>query len=450
MKIKELDSLSVKEELEVLQYHTIGQKSGLIRKMVDISRKDIEPPFFNALTVSSQIFMTEIFGWKNKFKGMGGSIDPDLNNARISAIGENIERYCSGFYDRKNFIKSDFKNLKTDATPPRDYALIHPEQNASIRPFTETTVIDWTAAYSLKDKKERYVPAAMVYVPFLYERPEEMIFQPVSTGLSAHPDKHFAILKSLNEVIERDAFTIFWYNAMPREEIDPTGVEEIERYIEKYFSDFRGSFKVLNVTNDLGIPSFFAFVRGEYGKGEPELAVGAASDIDPVKAYIKALTEAFHTRSWGINMIASTPPAYRKPLPESKWNEISDFDKHVELYCYPDYIDRIKFFTDTDKKLFKNTFSLDFYNKSTEERLDKTVEILAEKGMDSLVADVTTDDIRGLGLYVIRAIVPGLHPMNAEHKNRYLGGKRLYSVPVAMGYPEKKPSDMNPMPHPFP
>jgi len=452
MRLREIGSLSKKEELEILKYQVINYRTGIIKEMLDIPKKNIEPELFNTMTVPSQMFMTEIFGWDEEYRGMGGSFDISLNNAHICSIGENIERYCSGFYDKTNFIKSSFDQINKDAITPNDFALIHLNQRATLNHFTKDIIIDWTAAYSLKNRKIKYVPAAMVYVPYLYENANEMIFQPVSTGLSAHTNIFAASLKSINEVIERDAFTIFWYNEMSREEIAfPTGIGEIDDYVKKYFSDFFGSFKVLNITTDLGIPTFFAYVRGDYEKGEPEIAVGAASDIDPAKAYIKALTEAFHTRSWGIEIIMNTPLINRKPLAEEKWNEITNFEQHVKLYCYPDYINRIDFFMNPDRIVsFKERFSLDFYNKSIKDKFSKTVTLLIENGFDPLIVDITTKEIRGLGLLVTRAIIPGLHPINAEYKNRYLGGKRLYTVPTLLGYERKNLNEMNPMPHPFP
>lgn len=453
IRIQEAAQLGPEQELEILKHNLLDPQTGIINKLVSLPYKAIEADLFHYLTSSSQIFMTEVFGWEERFKGMGGSVDTGRIPAQLSAIGENVERYSSGFYDRSRFRKAAYKDLDVPATPPGDYALIHPEQPATIHPFDENRVTDWAEAWSLRDRCPRWVPAAMIYVPFVYDYDEEMIYQPVSTGLSVHPDQVKATVKSVNEVVERDAFTIFWLNALPREQLElPTGVPEIDAYVERYFARFGDRFGIVNITTDLDLPAFFCYVVGEYEKREPALAVGSAADPDPVQALLKALTEAFHTRSWGINMLVTTPADQRRCLPREEWDTITSFETHVEMYCHPDLLPELDFFLKPEKKVpFSSLFERKKYCFHDERaRLKRLVDVLAAGGHDCVIADVTTPDIGGLGLSVMRAIVPGLHPLNSEHRNRYLGGARLYEVPPKLGYPRKTWQEMNPLPHPFP
>ena len=66
--------------------------------------------------------------------------------------------------------------------------------------------------------------------------------------------------------------------------------------------------------------------------------------------------------------------------------------------------------------------------------------------------EVTLPEIRNIGFRVVKTIVPKLQPLYLWEQFKYLGGERLYQVPVTLGYfqsrlPEK---DLNPTPHPFP
>jgi ribosomal protein S12 methylthiotransferase accessory factor len=68
-----------------------------------------------------------------------------------------------------------------------------------------------------------------------------------------------------------------------------------------------------------------------------------------------------------------------------------------------------------------------------------------------LLADLTTEDVRPLGLTVVRAVIPGFHPLCMGHTIRPLGGKRLWEVPRRLGYGGvTRDQGDNPTPQPNP
>jgi ribosomal protein S12 methylthiotransferase accessory factor len=76
---------------------------------------------------------------------------------------------------------------------------------------------------------------------------------------------------------------------------------------------------------------------------------------------------------------------------------------------------------------------------------------IAAVGRRPIVVDLTSPDVAALGVRVVRAVVPGFHPLVFGHRLRALGGTRLWTVPQALGYPGVSPgSGDNPSPHPFP
>jgi ribosomal protein S12 methylthiotransferase accessory factor len=53
---------------------------------------------------------------------------------------------------------------------------------------------------------------------------------------------------------------------------------------------------------------------------------------------------------------------------------------------------------------------------------------------------------------VARVIAPELCPLDADHRARFLGGRRLYETAFELGL-SRRPLDaagLNPYPHPFP
>jgi ribosomal protein S12 methylthiotransferase accessory factor len=96
----------------------------------------------------------------------------------------------------------------------------------------------------------------------------------------------------------------------------------------------------------------------------------------------------------------------------------------------------------------------EFSDLSTRDAV-QDVMILCEKirevGLQALLVDVTTEDMRDLGFTVVKAVVPGFHPLFMGHAIRSQGGDRLWEVPRKLGYPgvNREEGD-NPVPHPYP
>ena len=85
------------------------------------------------------------------------------------------------------------------------------------------------------------------------------------------------------------------------------------------------------------------------------------------------------------------------------------------------------------------------------EEMNLLTSILKESGFDVLVTDITSIDIESLGMTVIRAIVPGYHPLFMGYHKRPLGSERLWTLPQKLGFEgiQKETGDY-PYPHPFP
>lgn len=65
--------------------------------------------------------------------------------------------------------------------------------------------------------------------------------------------------------------------------------------------------------------------------------------------------------------------------------------------------------------------------------------------------DCTTSDVVNTGLYIIKMIIPGMHPIGFGIRNQRLGGKRLYHVPNELGYTKLpiREENLNKIPHFF-
>jgi ribosomal protein S12 methylthiotransferase accessory factor len=77
---------------------------------------------------------------------------------------------------------------------------------------------------------------------------------------------------------------------------------------------------------------------------------------------------------------------------------------------------------------------------------------ISAAGLETIVVDLTAPQIRQLGLFVVKALVPGAYPLNFDSRWPHLGGRRLRSAPVTSGLLETPvPFDaLNRLPVPFP
>jgi ribosomal protein S12 methylthiotransferase accessory factor len=83
--------------------------------------------------------------------------------------------------------------------------------------------------------------------------------------------------------------------------------------------------------------------------------------------------------------------------------------------------------------------------------LATAVEGLVRAGCRVAYADLTTADVRPYGIRVVRTVATGLQPMHFGYGEERLGGRRLFELPVLLGYPgqSRLESDLNPCPHPL-
>ena len=83
--------------------------------------------------------------------------------------------------------------------------------------------------------------------------------------------------------------------------------------------------------------------------------------------------------------------------------------------------------------------------------VDVLVERIARVGHQVLLADLTTPDVAEVGFSVVRAVVPGFHPLFMGFTLRALGGRRLAEVPDRLGRAgcSLEQGDSG-LPHPYP
>jgi len=383
--------------------------------------------------------------------GDGTTIDQE--RALMKAVGESAERYCSSQFDTDDFLLSSYEDIKEPAVDPSAFALFSEKQyKAPSFPFQKLnnkTPVFWSLGYSLTNDNPVYVPSGFVYVPYRFTNPKETRFHiSISTGLACGTSRAMALYKGLMEAIERDAFMIAWRNQLSLPLIDLKNIDDppIKKLMESLQQTPVQVFAI-NTTIDIEIPVVLIILRNSNGK-PPYTVTGISANLDPIQALRSALEEGILT-FLGMNRFAKTKLNYQ---PESDYKDLkTPIDHAIAHGVWPNLQKEIDFLVSSKEKISIH----DLPNRSQAgfaDNIHTTVNLLKEKGLETIALDITTPDIDEAGFKTVRAIVPGLHSLDIDHNYTYLGGKRLYQAPCDAGLIDRplKEEELNMAPHCFP
>ena len=421
----------------------LDPRFGIVTELAETPHEPGMPQFFHYFARGTN---TAALGAEGGFD-LGGGASLDRDRAMAKAVGEVVERYSAAFFRRSDLPLVSAADATFVHVDPSAFALNRADQYAAgtteFVPFTDALPVRWTEAVDCTTGRTTYVPAAAVYLPYMYRDTEEPIMQPISTGLACGETFETALLSAVCEAIERDAFTIFWQAKLsppriPRDALSAEICEMLDRFARARFD-----VTLLNITTDISVPCAMA-VACHDDPSQPALTVAAAAHPAGDVAVRKCLEELEHTRFYARRVKATVAPVNPSRVDEMYeqeqhirfWAELSN--RHRAARLFESSLERP--LTATVRASDEPTTLLRFVRESIE-----------RVGLQMFCVDVTTPDIRELGLHVVRAVVPGLHPLVIGHRRRALGGRRLYEVPVRLGYGAPEfPLDDPTNPHPFP
>ncbi len=365
--------------------------------------------------------------------------------AEASALCEAIERYSGSFHGeeircRKRY--ADFADAAdTEAIHPNDVQLFSDRQlddakeiNARGHPYNIVPArldaeaeIDWSPVWSLTRERHRWLPTSLLYgIPAEQRDRAELISD--SNGCAAGNTLEEAIFQGFLELVERDAFAIWWYNRLRLPGVDTESFgDDWLAAAPDYYRGLGRDMWVLDVTADLDIPVFVALSRRTDGETE-DILYGAGAHPDPRIAALRAVCELNQCLTWapgpekgGSGLVLDDPMSL-------EWWRTGRLADHPWLAPAPGMPARR---------------ACDYPVPATgdvREDVERCRALVEAKGLEFLVLDQTRPDI---GMPVARVIVPGLRHFWAR-----LAPGRLYDVPVEMGSRDAPLSeaDLNPVP----
>ncbi|MBV8539434.1 MAG: YcaO-like family protein [Pseudonocardiales bacterium] len=432
---------------EVVEY-LVDPRVGIIGSVTEARKEAGGPDFFH---YGAEAANTLPLTGRENFRVTGGAA-ATREGAVAKAIGEAIERYCSAWYVLDELPRTSYRDAPFACVAPEEFALYSEEQYggpgfAPVR-FTPDTTLRWTSATEPATGECVYLPAARVYLPYAFYAGanDAPIVQPISTGLACHLSREEAAIGAICEVVERDAVTITWQAmlAPPRIRVE-TLPEELYDLVSR-FERAAGTVVMFDITLDHGIPAVLSVLRGHHD-GAPALVVAASASPSLPDAARKSLEELAHTRRYA--QLIATCGARLAPDPPH-YHGVQGQRDHLNFWADHRNLPLADFLFASPERVDYD----DLPNPGTGdpvEDLRLLVNRITGVGERVLLVDLTTPDVGGLGFSVVRAVVPGLHPLQLGHRLRALGGRRLWTVPQRLGHPGISPSTGdNPAPHPYP
>ena len=378
----------------------------------------------------------------------GGSWHLGPERARAGALGEAVERYCGAFVPEELLVAGSAGELGDRVVDPDEFSLFHPRQHAKpgfpFEPFTASSRLRFVEGFSLRDGSPALLPAQLVFLRGQLAG-EPTIGYSTSNGLACGPTLEEAILAALLEVVERDSIMLAWNAGLSLPLLDWSGDADLRRLERLYFAPAGIEYSVVDASSFHDVPVAVAVLHGPPW-GAAELSVGAAAAATPQAAWLKALAEAFGVRRWRRDLGVLDPQ-----FEVAEADEITSFDDHTFYYATPERARQARFLhASAERRAVSDVRPLG--DTTALEQIEEIVQRLAARGVDAYAVDVTSPDVRSLGMWVARVVAPALYGLDVAHVARYLGGNRLYRLPFELGLRASplRFEDVNPLPHPFP
>nr|WP_321351281.1 YcaO-related McrA-glycine thioamidation protein [uncultured Methanoregula sp.] len=351
-----------------------------ITRVADITSLDrIGIPVFSCIRPTAES------GAITVYNGKGATIE----ESRISAIMEGIERYSSEIHDRRTIL-APFQQMHAhgQVLDPKD--LILPEGADTDR------LMAWIEGYDIANNHPVFVPAFAVFHPLPHNY--RGLARTNTNGLASGNTIEEAIFHALSEVIERDAWSLVeaCRDTGPcLTEIDDPALAEML----KKFSDAQVEVKVRDITSDIGIPTIAAVADDVLLKDPSLLTIGIGTHTSARIAVMRALTEVAQSRLTQIHGARedTTLAELRKKMGYERAKRINGYwykERGTVPYRDLPSSDSDDFLTD----------------------IQGVIERLRAKGLDRvIVVDLTREEI---GIPVVRVIVPGLEVFAMDPERR--------------------------------
>lgn len=365
--------------------------------------------------------------WETASGGVGRAQE----GATLAAIGEAIERYCAVLVDLPE---------RQPSSVPQDRCLdahawhLFTEEQQRDPAFRFAGIYSGdcpvTNVFNFQDNSEWWIPQ-----PLIPLRDDHHTGVPTSSGLAAGATPMRALLRAIQELIERDALMVTWLHSVAARAIalPETHRAEVGRV--------HGEVHAFDLTPEYSPFPVIAIAGGIPKRGKWRYSLGVACR----ETWQEALDKAYLEWNQGI-LFAGLYGQRADTSGIVDPGKVRSFDEHAMFYTlHPKRWASLPFFARQDDI---HEVSVPGRAMGTDAALLAVKDALAKNGIRVFYRDLTTIDAMQLGLSIVRATSPDLAPIFA-HQEWPLLGRVETLLPSRYPWAPKGLPFPNPMPHPL-
>jgi ribosomal protein S12 methylthiotransferase accessory factor len=424
-----------------------------------LSQEQVPDEPFSYVSVVDFPHDTNVIGWRGKYVHLF-----DSSQTYWPALGEAVERMCllHPHYKSREVVSSSYRKLKKPKVDIFDLAGFTSQQRSGAGAkynltYDADSVFEWVPCTDMTNSTTLYAPLQWFSFSHVMEKlvcrtPEDsvepMLTVPITTGAAAGQNLHDAILAGLLEVIERDAFIIYWLNQMQAQRIDLSTIknEEIAQ-LSAIASDYRLEIHALYLQTDIPVHTISVVILDRTGAG-PAVMVSAKSGYDINAILISLLHDSLGQRSQVRKTYDDIFTAQTAAEPN-----IIDHAGRMIYWYHQKQIEKIEYFIGGDTVAVSD-FPTYVEANSTQTDLMQLIQWFRENDYQVLYRELISPKLKKIteDLSVVMVKVPKLQPVYLEEWLRSTHGTRLQEIPVQFGYPKPGDGDdpYHQEPHPFP
>lgn len=362
----------------------------------------------------------------------GNSVAHDAGSALVKSIAEAVERYSATRIQEERLLRARKGDLIGDAIAPTalnlydEWQYLLPE--FPYQPWESADSLLWISGTWLHSGDPVWLPAFAVYSGMRAPH-EPSYMQSTTSGLAAASSLTDAARRAVFELVERDSLMMTWILRLPPKRITVDGA------LPRSLAGTIAEAAALNLTaelyllqSDLDMP-VVACIGTSTTQDWPATVCGVSANLEPIAAVNGAVLEMLKN-AMQLRAILKQGGA----VPRSAW-DVRNFIDHGLYFAPASRREALAFLRDTPYEI-----ALARLCRAGHPSFSEWSSAQAIRGFPFATVEITSSDICGMPLRVVRAIAPGLQALSCGHLMQRLANPRLRRE---MG------EEMNLEPHPL-
>jgi ribosomal protein S12 methylthiotransferase accessory factor len=357
-----------------------------------------------------------------------------IRSATVKLIGETVERRDCATWDDEALIAAKAKSLPGPFINPTSIVCYqeyeYRKRAFPFAKFSEDEKFRWSRVCASDSNETRFVPAQFVYAPYITASNEPKLWLPTSSGVAAGRTKAEAIIRATLELVERDAAMMMWQTR--RVEARIKDWETLMPSSNPCLLPGHLTVDVYAMASAIDYPCVLAAAKSRDRAG-PYIAFSTAADVSWSSAVRRAVIDALLSHDWlskeGFETIQRPQDIRRK-------------QDHACLYGNWKFANVFSFLAAAPEREI-DPISATISESHSTGAVSRLTSQLTAKGFQLWLKDLSSQSSRGLGFWVMRAIVPGFVPIQFGPAPLPNGLARLRQAKLQAG------GESEFLPHPF-